>query len=277
MKRILCLLALLHPISGYGQTNPATIGPAKGTLIIVGGGAKSAPIFKRFIEIAGGADAPIVIIPTAEEQDPADLDHCPSVRSLRNAGATNLSFINTRDRSTADSEAFIAPLLNAKGVWLGGGRQWRLADAYLNTKTQKALFDVLARGGVIGGSSAGATIQGSFMVRGDPSGNTIMVSPTHTEGFALLKNSAIDQHVITRKRQNDMVPVIKDRPQLLGIGLDEDTAIVVQGDQCEVIGASKALFYDAAKWPPRDSHWWTELSAGQRYDLKQRKPLDPAK
>ena len=74
-----------------------------------------------------------------------------------------------------------------------------------------------------------------------------------------------------------MIPVIRDHPQLLGIGLDEDTAIIVQGDQCEVIGASKALFYDAAKWPPKDGHWWTELSTEQRYDLKQRKPLEPAK
>jgi cyanophycinase len=276
MTRLLCFLLWGVLSTALADTAPeTTVGPAKGTLVIVGGGGRSEVVLKQFVELAGGSSAPIVIIPTAEESEPTDLDHCSGVRGLRNAGATQLAFIHTRDKATADSEAFAAPLTHAKAVWFSGGRHWRLTDAYLNTRTQRELLNLLDRGGVIGGSSAGATIQGSFMVRGDPSGNTIMVSPTHTVGLGFLKGSAIDQHVITRHRENDMIPVIRDRPELLGIGLDEDTAIVVQGDQCEVIGRSKALFYNAKTWPPKDGHWWTELSAGQRFDLKARSPIKP--
>ena len=274
-RPLCCLLFLVLPAIQAEPAKEVTVGPSQGTLVIVGGGGKSELILRRFVELAGGPAAPIVIIPTAEESDPVDLDHCSGVRGLRYVGATNLSFIHTRDKKTADSEHFVAPLIKAKAVWFSGGRQWRLTDAYLNTRTQRELSALLDRGGVIGGSSAGATIQGSFMVRGDPSGNTIMVSPTHTAGLALIKDCAIDQHVITRHRENDMIPVIRDRPGLLGIGLDEDTAIVVRGDQCEVIGRSKALFYNARTWPPKDGHWWTELSAGQRFDLKSRSPITP--
>src|SRR4030095_8855657 len=85
---------------------------------------------------------------------------------LTRAGAKNVAVLHTRDRNVANSTTFVEPLLKARGVWIDGGRQWRLADAYLGTRTQTELQNVLARGGVIGGSSAGATIQGSYMVRG---------------------------------------------------------------------------------------------------------------
>ena len=264
-----CCLALRLAAPGNSPAEPA-IGPANGTLVIVGGGGQSDAILQRFVELAGGAQAPIVIIPTAEEVEPPDLAHCPSVNALRKAGAASLSFIHTRDRAKADTADFVEPLRRAKGVWFSGGRQWRLTDAYLGTRTEAELKALLGRGGVIGGSSAGATIQGSFMVRGDPAGNSIMISPTHTLGLGFLRDCAIDQHVLTRHRENDMIPVIREHPQLLGIGLDEDTAIVVHGDECEVIGRSKALFYNAQSWPPSDGKWWTELTAGQRFNLKAR-------
>lgn len=243
------------------------VGPASGALVVVGGGGRSDAIFRRFVELAGGGEKPIVFVPTAEERDPANLDDCGGVSALRRAGAKNLVMLHTRDRKIADSAEFTEPLRRAGGVWFGGGRQWRFADAYLGTRTQRELFGVLDRGGAIGGSSAGATIQGSFLVRGSPLGNHIMVAPDHLEGFGFLKNCAIDQHVNTRGRERDLVPVIVERPHLLGIGLDEDTAIVVRGDEAEVIGAGRALFHEASR-----PHW-QELRAGQRFDLKQRSTL----
>lgn len=248
----------------FALSRAQEVGPAKGSLVVVGGGGRSDAIFKRFVELAGGGDKPIVFVPTAEERDPASLDDCAGVSALRRAGAKNLVMLHTRDRKIADSEEFTEPLRRAGGVWLGGGRQWRFADAYLGTRTQRELFAVLERGGAIGGSSAGATIQGSFLVRGSPLGNQIMVAPDHLEGFGFLRNCAIDQHVNTRGRERDLVPVIAERPHLLGIGLDEDTAIVVRGDDAEVIGTGRVLFHDA-KQPV-----WTELRAGQRYDLRRR-------
>lgn len=272
MKHSPALLWLfLFALTLLGGAAEPVVGPAKGALVIVGGGGKSGAIFERFIELAGGAQSRIVVVPTAEEGEPLDVEHCPGYAIMKRAGAGHVAMLHTRDRKVADSEEFIAPLKEATGVWLGGGRQWRFADAYLGTRTQKEMFAVLARGGAIGGSSAGATIQGSFLVRGSPLGNQIMVAPDHLEGFGFLRNCAIDQHVLVRRREWDLVPVIQERPDLLGIGLDEDTAIVVRGDRCEVIGASKALFYDARRWPMADGAApWLALRAGQQFDLARR-------
>ena len=203
-------------------------GPDKGTLVIVGGNMQDPAIVKRFIDLAGGPDG-------------ADRDHSDRGRSddeydqywsglklWRENGAKNLTVLHTRDRKVADTEAFVKPIRAARGVFFGGGRQWRLADSYLNTLTHKELTALLNRGGVIGGSSAGASILTSFMVRGDTKSNEKMIGD-HTVGLGFLKNAAVDQHLLRRNRQFDMLEVIDKHPELLGIGLDENTAIVVAG------------------------------------------------
>ena len=251
---------------------PATLGPAKGSLIIVGGGGMPKVIFDRFFEAAGGRDAKLVVVPTAGSGAEYD-ESTSSVKMFKKAGATNVHLLHTRDTKVADSEEFVAVLRDARAVWFGGGRQWRLADAYLGTKTEAAFHDVLKRGGVIGGSSAGATIQASYLVRGAPEGNQIMMSPGHEQGFAYIRNSAIDQHLLARKRENDMLPVIRKHPHLLGIGIDESTALYVRGNTAEVIGKSKVLFYDIALEKTVGKKLYTTLDPGDRFDLKSRRKL----
>lgn len=261
---LLALLGVLAPSLGAGPAPAATkVGPPQGILLVVGGGAMG-PLWGKFIDLAGGGDAPIVVIPTANETV-AETDK--AVAALRSQGAKHVTQLHTRDRRVADTAAFVAPLLNARGVWITGGRQWRLADAYLGTRTQRELFAVLARGGVVGGSSAGATIQGSYLVRGAPSGNTIMMSPGHEEGFGFLRACAIDQHVNTRGRAEDLRPVLRAHPTLLGIALDEATAIIVRGDLCEIMGPGRVRFFAG----PEDRA--VELTTGARYDLAARRPL----
>ena len=204
--------------------------------MIVGGNMQDPAIVKRFIDLAGGPEAPIVIIPTAGEGDEYD-QYWSGLKQWRENGAQKLTVLHTRDRKAADSEAFVKPIRDARGVFFAGGRQWRLADSYLDTLTHKELQKLLDRGGVIGGSSAGASILTSFMVRGDTKSNEKMIGD-HTVGLGFLKNAAVDQHLLRRNRQFDMLEVIDKHPELLGIGLDEDTAIVVQGDQFDVIGKS---------------------------------------
>jgi cyanophycinase len=238
----------------------ASAGPPKGTVLAAGGGNLGPEVLNRFIALAGGPDAPIVFIPTALDPQPPDL---AEANVLRKAGAKNLTILHTTDRTVADSKTFVEPLRKARGVWFGGGRQWRLVDAYLNTRTLRELRAVLGRGGVIGGSSAGATILGSYLVRGARSGNQIMMAPGYEQGFGFLRGVAIDQHLLKRKRENDLVGVIKTHPALLGIGLDEGTAIIVQGDRFEVAGASKVAIYE-----PNKPYYF--LSAGDRFDLKTR-------
>lgn len=242
-----------------------TAGPVRGSLVVIGGGNLGPQIVKRFIDLAGGPSSPIVVIPTAGEADTYG-QNWGGAAFLRTAGCTDVTVIHTRDREVADSEAFVEPIRRARGVYFPGGRQWRLVDAYLNTRVQRELEALLARGGVIGGSSAGATIQGSYLVRGAREGNTIMMAPGYEQGFGYLRNAAVDQHLIRRKRERDLIPVVTRHPQLLGIGIDESTAIVVQGDQFEVIGASKVAIYTHG----RDYYF---LNAGDRFDLAGRKKL----
>jgi cyanophycinase len=249
-----------------------SIGPEHGSLVIVGGGAMPRAIVDEFISRAGGKDAAFVIIPTADVGEEWGDDYVKG-SFLRRAGVHDITVLHTRDPQTADTEEFVAPLKRAGGVWIDGGRQWRLADAYLKTRTVQEMWGVLNRRGVIGGSSAGATIQSSYLVRGAPEGNTIMMSPGHEEGFAFLKRSAIDQHVIARGRENDLVEVIDAHPDLLGIGIDEGTAIVVEGNRFRVIGKSLVLIHDAAR-TPADGPRYESLKPGEVFDLESRKRLD---
>src|SRR6478752_6941489 len=245
-------------------------GPDKGTLVIVGGAMQDPAIVRRFIDLAGGPDAPIVIIPTASEDDEHYDNYWSGLKQWREAGARNLTVLHTRDRKVADSAAFVKPIKTARGVFFGGGRQWRLADAYSGTQTQKAVQGVLDRGGVVGGSSAGAAILSSFMVRGDTKTNTIMIGD-HTAGMGFLKNAAVDIHVLRRNRQFDMLEVLEAHPELLGISIDEDTAIVVDGDRFDVIGQSYALVYSNTTVAGKNGRFYF-MGAGDRFDMKTRKP-----
>lgn len=271
MRRLVLTTVLLAavPLGAVAQE----VGPARGALVIAGGGVRDLAIIERFLDLAGGKDAPIVVIPTAEGAEEYS-QYWPGLRSFKEAGATRLTVLHTADRTVADSEEFVRPIREAQGVWFGGGRHWRIADSYLNTRTQKELFALLARGGVIGGSSAGATIQGSYMVRGDTKGNTIMMGD-HEVGLGFLKNVTIDQHVLRRNRQFDMLEVIDKHPDLLGLGIDENTAIVVRGDQCEVIGASYVLVYDNQRMLDSGGRFYF-LAPGDRYNLKTREATRPS-
>ena len=259
------LAFLCHIPSAAAQS-----GPANGSLVIVGGAMRDPAILSRFLELAGGADQPIVLIPTAGGAERYGPDW-PGLRPFREAGATDLTLLHTTDRQQADSEAFVEPLRRARGVWFGGGRQWRLADAYLGTRTERELWGVLERGGVIGGSSAGATIQGEYLVRGDTRTNTIMLGD-HEQGFGFLRGTAIDQHLLRRNRHFDLLEVIDAHPELLGIGLDEDTAIVVRGNGFEVIGRSYVAIYDADAQLDSGGRFYF-LAPGDRFLLKERQPL----
>ncbi len=258
----LCLLAAVAP----GAT-AQEIGPAKGALVIVGGGRLDDAILERFFDLAGGRDAPVVVIPTAG----GDGDYgtyWAGLSRFKALGATHLTVLHTTDRAVANADAFVQPIRDARGVWFAGGRQWRLADAYLHTKVQDELNALLGRGGVIGGTSAGATIQGSYLVRGDTRSNTIMMGD-HVEGMGFLKHAAIDQHVLRRNRQFDLIPVIEAHPELLGIGIDESTAIVVEGDRFQVMGAGYVLIFDHEHQLDSGGRFYV-LAPGDRFDLKAR-------
>lgn len=243
-----------------------------GSLMIVGGGGLPAGMVERFIELAGGEDALIVYVPCSFEEEIAQ--EPGFVRLLRSRGAKNVTWIHTKDRVKADTdEEFLAPLKEAGGVWFGGGRQWNLVDSYIDTKAHDLMRDVLKRGGVIGGSSAGASIQAEFLARGDPLGNLNIIAPGYLRGLGFLPGAAVDQHFTQRGRQKDMTELMKAYPQVLGIGIDEATAIIVQGTVAEVIGNGAVHFYDY-RTPPEGETDYLKLSAGKKYDLANRTEID---
>ena len=255
-------------------------GPARGTLVIVGGGDdKGTGIMETFLNRAGGPRAKIVVVPTAGGNKLAN----GQIKVYREAdvvgrwkkrlGIDHIQMLHTHDPKIADTEEFVKPLREATGVWFEGGRQWNIVDSYMNTLTYREFHNVLERGGVIGGSSAGATIQGDYLVRGAIAGPQIMMTPepNHERGFNFLRKSAIDQHINTRNRWDDLIPVIKKYPDLLGIGLSEGTAIVVTGDRFDVMGKWKVAIHDNTRlYQPWEKPYYV-LSAGDVYNMKTRK------
>ena len=272
------LTLLVYCLIAHQQ--PSQVGPENGSLLLVGGGV-TPEIGRQFIALAGGVEVPMVVIPTAGGAAEYS-QQTPVSQLLRQLGAKQVEVVHTNDRELASNLDFVQPLVTAKGVFFEGGRQWRLVDAYQGTRTEQMFWQVLERGGVIGGSSAGATIQGSFLARGDTRHNQIMVGD-HQQGFGFLKNVTVDQHTLARNRHYDMFQILQERPELLGLSIDEMTGIVVAGDQFEVIGESYVLVYDGGFWsregwsmkklPPSNSLFYF-LKAGDRYDMAKRIVVD---
>ena len=255
------LLTLVLLFTGLASSDSAT---NKGVVIAMGGGNGTPEIYEKWRSLGGGSKAHVVLIPTAN--NPGD-DIAPVVNGLKQVfGVQEVSVLDTKDRTKADSAEFVAPLRQATFVFIDGGRQWRLADAYLGTRVERELRNVLKRGGVIAGSSAGASILASYLVRGDPAGPEVVMARGHERGFGLVPNSAIDQHVSERHREHDLELVVAAHPKLLGIGIDPNTIIVVHGDQFQVIGSGKVTITEAG-------HPQYSLPSGSHFDLRKRKPL----
>ncbi len=277
----------LLPFESIAQENKITTGNKNGSLIAIGGGEiGDTSIMKEFRKLAGGDSAKIVVIPTAFVRN-NEIDTMLLKRNFKEYGIPNFTILHTSDSIEANTDDFVKPIKEATGVYFTGGRHWRIADSYLNTKVHEELLKLLDRGGVIAGSSAGATIQGSYLARGDTKNNQIMMGD-HEVGFGFISNITIDQHVLTRNRQFDMFTILKDKPELLGIGIDESTAIIVKGDILEVIGESYVLIYDQSFWSSESSDLYEDnaqkkipnkdqlfyfLKSGDKYNLRERKVI----
>ncbi|MCG8653432.1 MAG: cyanophycinase [Pirellulales bacterium] len=259
---------LLEPFPPAQRQTPKV---ESGTLVIVGGGGMPAGLMSRFVELAGGAEAArLVYVPCSERRElPGDQ---ATVRQWQRMGVKHATFIHTKDRMKAnEDEEFLAALKDATGIWFGGGRQWNFADSYYGTKAQALMKKVLQRGGVVGGSSAGASIQAQFLARATPIENYRILAPGYLRGgMGFIQGVAIDQHFSQRSRQKDMSSLVDLYPQILGIGIDEATALIVSGSQGEIVGRGEVYFYDRTTPVPEDGPDYVKLAAGSVYDLDQR-------
>jgi cyanophycinase len=230
-----------------------------GALLICGGGDLPEVIFDRFLEYAGGSQARLVVIPTARVKSEEVFDSHKIYAEWRDRGVESVSVLHTLSQEEANSSAFVEPLREATGVWLTGGSQSRLASIYLGTAVERELYALLARGGVIGGTSAGAAIQSRTMIaRGNPEAEVEV-------GFDLLPGSVIDQHFLTRNRKPRLARVVQENPGLVGLGVDEETALVIAGRRLQVLGESTVtiLFAESGTQPAQE----IDLQAGVVTDL----------
>jgi cyanophycinase len=226
------LLGFMPVMAAEKVDAPATSTPSKevvGTLVIVGGGGMPDAIRDCFFELAGGRKGKLVVIPTASElEDATRVYH--SYNYWKKQGLASVEMLNTLDRKRANDPDFIKPLTEATAVWLGGGDQSRLANAYRGTAVERELRRLLAHGGVIGGTSAGASVMSSIMITG---GNP---QARVGEGFGFLPDVVIDQHFQNRRRLQRLLGVLEKHPRCLGLGIDEATAVVVRGHSFTVVG-----------------------------------------
>jgi cyanophycinase len=236
--------------------SPATHGPARGHLVLDGGGRFNPAIESAFVALAGGPTSHIVVIPTAGGPDtllPEQAAHIQR-RMKEDLGVSTVTVLHTRDRAVAEADSFVAPLRKASGAWILGGFPERLVAAYVGTRTERAIRELLDRGGVVGGTSAGAMILASSMV--DAGG-----------GFGLLDRAVVFPH-FDKRGDKEAVREMAAHPELLGIGIDEMTALLVSADHAEALGQGTITVYYANG---RGAAKPVMLKSGDRYDLAARR------
>jgi cyanophycinase len=243
-----------------------------GTLIVAGGGEIPEIVGERFLEAAGGLEATIVVVTTANGERIAS-DH-KSLAWLSEAGAKDVHLVHPHTRAEAEAPALVSLIKKAGGVWFTGGRQWRLVDTFENTAAEKELHALLARGRVIGGTGGGASMLADCLVRGGPLSNKPIVVPGYEEGFGFLKGVAIDPFFTQRNRFADMAALKRARPHLIGLGVDEGTALIINGRNFEIVGSNQVVVYDSREADQAEKGF-KFLYDGDKYDLAKRERLGP--
>jgi len=242
-----------------------------GTLLLHGGSKVDEQVIRAFIKAAGGKDANFVCIPSASSFESYEEPRSYGAGRLRDLGCENVTILHTADPLVADqSDKFIQPLKQAQGVWIDGGRTFRFMDSYQNTRVQKLLQSVLDRDGIVGGSSAGAQVVGDFLVRGNPRSNRDIVFDGYTRGLGLIKGVIVDAHFLQRGRHEPFLELMEKHPQMLGIGIDESTALIVNGTDATVLGSNSVSFYDLADVSEGEFSPII-LQSGETYDLKRKR------
>jgi cyanophycinase len=287
MRKTLSLLGFLFFI----LTAPLqAVEKAKGYLFIIGGGNRSEEMMQVFVNLSRqSAKKKIIIFPMAggsPEESGQEM-----VEEFKNMGVQDVEYhiLNREQALRAES---VKILDNVNCVYFTGGDQSRLTEALVNTPIHKKLLEIYEEGGVIGGNSAGAAVMSEIMITGDEkrreedrafakiqADNIIF-----TQGFGFIDTAIIDQHFVARRRHNRLISLIAEHPELLGIGIDESTAILVKPDETfEVVGEQNVIVYDAtnAKISVLPSNKISGfhimlhiLKPGDHFDLKTKKPLE---
>ena len=221
-------------------------GPApKGHLVLIGGGDKPPEAMRKFVELAGGPQALIVAIPTASSEPDTGSYYVKLFKE--EYGCVNVTALEIKSKADAMRPDYAELAGRAGGIFFGGGDQIRITNALLGTPVGTAIADAFARGAVIGGTSAGTACQSEPMITGEGDFKVIRANSVELwHGFGFFRGVVVDQHFIARQRSNRLFSVILEHPDLLGVGVDEDTAVWVRPDETfQVIGKSCVMVLDA--------------------------------
>jgi cyanophycinase len=258
---------------------------AEGHVIVIGGAEDKVgerAILSRFIALAGGHDARIVVISSASSLGPLAGEMYRRVFTELGAHAVHPIHAVTRAQANDDHNARI--VRDSTGVFLTGGNQLRLSSTIGGTNMAQAILERHRHGSVIAGTSAGASAMSSHMVAFGASGSTPKQRMVQmAAGLGLLPGVIVDQHFQQRNRLGRLLAIIAQNPSLLGLGIDEDTAGVVGPDHVlEVIGRRSVTIIDGAG---SDTDAWEvrahrplmisnvvlhSLPQGYRFDLRRR-------
>jgi cyanophycinase len=257
--------------------------PAKGGhLLLIGGGVRPPEVMRHFVTLAGGGDKPVVVLPMAsEESRPTALTYEEELKAL---GVKQVRTVHVDERRDALRPEHVEALRDAGGVFFAGGDQNRISQRLVDTPLLEAIRALLARGGVVGGTSAGAACQSEVMFVGEGDETVLRASNiVTTRGLGLFPGVIVDSHFVARKRLGRLVSLVLEHPSLLGVGIDEASAVWVRPDgTMQALGQGWVVLYDAARASisrtPDHRQAVTGLVQhvlvdGQRFDLEHRKPL----
>ena len=233
----------------------------KGRLVVAGGGTLSREIEEKILDLAGGKKAHVVVVPQASTDPTAG---ARTAARWHESGASEVAILDP-----ANPEAAAAAIREADLIWVRGGNQNLLMSALAGTEIPEAIRKRFREGAVIGGTSAGAAVMSRVMIAGrDPKDRN---APRIAEGLGLWPEVIVDQHFLRRMRLDRLTGAVLEHPDLVGVGIDESTAVVVTGRHFDVIGQSEVIVLDARK---AENHKPTEadltkyvLKAGMTYDL----------
>ena len=243
MLRSPTTVSLLLCIAGFAT---AAEEPSRGHLVLIGGGSKPDVVMEKFIELMGGPEARIVVFPTASEE----ADTGEYYQDLfAGYGSANVVVAKVHSKADAADPELAELVAEADGIWFSGGDQRRITRALLNTPVGEAVTSAHRRGAVVGGTSAGTACQSPLMITGD--GDFTVINADNIElweGLGLFRGVIVDQHHVARRRNNRLISVVLEHPDLLGVGVDEATAVWVRPDGTfEVLGDGWVMVYDASR------------------------------
>ena len=231
-----------------GADGPARSGA--GDLLVIGGAEDKLgkrTVLGEFVKRAGGRDARIAVVPTASSLGPEIVEVYSAL--FHKLGAAEVYGVRPEDRAQASSPELVAELDRATGIFMTGGNQLKLSTVIAGTAFGDAVVAARGRGVTVGGTSAGASIQSSHMVAFGPGGSTPKQRMTQVAaGLGLVENCVIDQHFAQRNRYGRLLMIVSQSPQLLGMGVDEDTAAVITStgdtEMLRVIGKGSVTLLD---------------------------------